>query len=151
MDINQIKQEIMEAFKGVTLSDGIGLWEAQAIDDYQTREVQLAARKKDEKESWQAITKSDLFNCESSLSFFDAKGMLFHIPAFILAEINGESNCGSIYHLSQMVITNPELFALFDGRQKKAVTLFLEWCVLQPQYEFEKPHIQRAIHEFWNR
>jgi hypothetical protein len=31
-----------------------------------------------------------LNRCNSSLSFFDAQGMLFHLPAFLLASLNGD-------------------------------------------------------------
>ena len=151
MCIDSIKEEIILAFQDVELGDGIGLWEAQAIDDYESKDVQQEARKKDEKADWRKISGNDLFRCDSSLSFMDAKGMRFHVPAFILGEIDGSTNTGPMYHLSQVVITRPELFKEFNAAQKEAVAMYLEWCVWQEDYQFESHHIKRALNEFWRK
>jgi len=42
----------------------------------------------DEKMNWENIPSSELERCNSSLSFFDAKGMRFHLPAFMIVAIN---------------------------------------------------------------
>ena len=47
-------------------------------------------RNKDEKLNWQNIQIDDLNRCNSSPTFFDAQGMLFHLPAFLLASLNGD-------------------------------------------------------------
>ena len=52
MCIESIKNEIISAFKDVKLKDGIGLWEAQAIDDYESKDDQIIARNKDVKDDW---------------------------------------------------------------------------------------------------
>ena len=72
------------AFRGVKLEDGIGLWEAQGHDDRLSLEECKKLRSKDEKENWNKIPLIDLYKCSSSLSFFDAKGMRFHMPKFLL-------------------------------------------------------------------
>src|SRR5277367_3415374 len=86
--------EIQRVFRGVVVGDGIGLWQAQAIDDYEDEAEQEAARARDEKVDWAAIPGKSLLYCDSSLSFFDADGMRFHLPAFLLAEVAGESRGG---------------------------------------------------------
>jgi hypothetical protein len=149
MCINFIKEEITLAFNGVRLEDGIGLWEAQVIDDYGAKDEQSYARLKDEKNDWKSISGSDLFICDSSLSFMDAKGMRFHIPAFILGEIEGNTNTSPIYHLTQVVTNKPELFGEFNAKQKAAVAKYLKWCVRQEHYRIDKYHITRALNEFW--
>ena len=75
---------IDEAFDGVVLGDGIGLWEAQGLDDMDDVETCANLRAKDEKEDWRKITDDDLNACSSSPSFFDAAGFRFHLAAFIL-------------------------------------------------------------------
>ncbi len=98
-------QEINDVFQGVKLEDGIGLWEAQGLDDYATEEECKKLRVRDEKEDWSKIPLTDLYQCSSSLSFFDAKGMRFHLPQFLLFDLdafekeeeelykNGELDC----------------------------------------------------------
>lgn len=75
--------------------------------------------------------------------------MRFHLPAFIILELNHECNEGVIFHLVFQYKFNREKYNILNLEQKRAVATFLEWCFMQPNYEFDKPHIQRAIEEFW--
>ena len=77
-------KEIKEAFKNVKLEDGIGLWEAQGHDDRLNIEECKKLRRKDEKEDWTKIPLIHVYQCSSSLTFFDAKGLRFHFPIFLL-------------------------------------------------------------------
>lgn len=77
-------EQIEEAFINIKLEDGIGLWEGQGLDDYATPEECKKLREKDEKEDWHKISVINLYKCNSSLSFFDAKGMRFHLPQLLL-------------------------------------------------------------------
>ena len=81
-------QVINDVFKGVKLEDGIGLWEGQGLDDYATKEDCLKFRKRDEKQDWRKIPLIDLYKGSSSLSFFDAKGMQFHLTQFLLFDLD---------------------------------------------------------------
>jgi len=83
MNKKEIQQKIEKAFAGVVLGNGIGLHEAQAIDDYQPSTIQKKLRQKDEKESWKRLEPNELQQCYSSLCFFDTKGMRFHLPAYM--------------------------------------------------------------------
>ena len=149
MSIEYIKSEITSAFKNVKLGDGIGLWEAQAIDGYESAENRKLARSKDEKVNWLLIPENELSQCDSSLSFFDAQGMLFHIPAFILSELNGNEHVDPLYNLTTLAISNPDVFGLFNSEQKSSIALYLEWYANHPDYEYDKPVIKRALEEFW--
>jgi len=104
MTVEIIQNEIKLAFKNVVLGEGIGLWQAQAIDDYESKQVQLKARERDEKTDWLAIPNGDLSKCYSSLSFVDAEGMRFLIPTFILGELSGITDGVAIYSLSQSLV-----------------------------------------------
>ena len=87
MDKEQLIKEIREAFKNIELEDGIGLWEAQGLDDYADEKTMLGLRKKDERKNWDNISYEDICRCESSLSFFDAKGIRFHLPKFLILDL----------------------------------------------------------------
>jgi len=81
---DQLIKKIKKAFQGVNLEDGIGLWEGQGHDDRLTIEECKKLRRKDEKKDWNKISVIDIYKCSSSLSFFDAKGLRFHMPIFML-------------------------------------------------------------------
>jgi len=78
---DQVKARIRDAFGDVQLGSGVGLREAQALDDYAGDADRAARRAFDRKTDWQSIASAELNECNSSLSFFDAEGMRFHLPA----------------------------------------------------------------------
>ena len=84
----QITHNIHQAFQGVTLENGIGLWESQGHDDRLSQREIKKLRAKDEKEYWNSIPLLHLYQCSSSLSFFDAKGMRFHLPILLLIALD---------------------------------------------------------------
>jgi hypothetical protein len=83
----ELVAQIRTAFKGIELEDGIGLWEGQGLDDYAGEKTLRELRTKDERYNWDNIPYKDLSFCYSSLSFFDAKGMRFCLPKFLIFDI----------------------------------------------------------------
>ncbi|MFK7977139.1 MAG: DUF6714 family protein [Halioglobus sp.] len=148
MDKSSVEKEIRSAFRGVKLGDGIGLFEAQAIDDYQCEKVQKEWRKRDQKEAWSLIAYRDLQRCRSSLCFFDADGMRFHLPAYIIGSLHEEVD-DLIFHLSQLDDYAISKFASLNGLQRSAIFCYLQWCLGEDEYEFEHPAIKRALDEYW--
>ena len=104
MERELLINKINTAFKGVKLEDGIGLWEAQGHDDRLSPEECKQLRLKDEKKDWNNIPVIDLYKCSSSLSFFDAKGMRFYLPKFLLFELDVYENEENA--LSEQGLTN---------------------------------------------
>jgi hypothetical protein len=147
---NQIIEIVETAFSGVTLGEGIGLFEAQALDDYETEEVQKQRRKDDEKINWKSTPYDVLHNCHSSLSFFDADGMRFHLPAYIIGSIKGEVD-NPIFHLTDMGSYMESRLVSLNVEQYKAIVEYLTWCLTQDEYSFYFPNITRAIDEFWEK
>lgn len=135
--------QIKEAFAGVRLGNGIGLEEAQAIDDYADPETRAARRLKDEKDDWHLLTAEALNRCHSSLSFFDAEGMRFHLPAFLCAELRGEFRFGLASSLTQRA--DFSAFDLLTPLQREAVRTWLKGV----DDEWERPHIERALEGYW--
>lgn len=87
---DEIIVQIATAFAGVTLEDGIGLWESAGIDDHVGQDELRALRAKDEKNDWRRIPTDDLSYCHAAPSFLDARGLYFHLPAFLAAELRGD-------------------------------------------------------------
>jgi hypothetical protein len=140
--------EIRRAFCGVTLGYGVGLHEAQAIDDYSSDSERGKAKASDEKESWERIAPADLNACYSSLSFFDAEGFRFHLPAYLIADLRGEFHFGMSYCLTESCLT--DRFLLLNPRQRWAVRDYLIFIAEDPDYQFERSHILRALDDGWS-
>lgn len=153
MSPQQVIDIIEDAFKDTTLDGGRGLWLAQFSDKcffYGLDEKDKAeAIEKDEKLDWHNLDSNDLKNCESSLSHFDEKGMRFHLPAFIIAEIKDELECGVIFNLTHLSEHSRKQFSLLNSKQKKAITSFLEWCLKSENYEYDWTKIKNAIEKYW--
>lgn len=139
---------IREAFAGVALGRGIGLQQAQGIDDYEDEAKCAHYRASDEKEDWSRIPVSELNRCNSSLSFFDAEGMRFHLPAFLIADLHGTYGFGMAICLTQSH-DYVRYFGLLSDSQRKVVREFLLHISKEPDYEFHRPHIIRALQEYW--
>ncbi len=68
---------IRDAFRGVTLREGVGVLQGQGLDDYAGARTLAHFRAKDEKREWTRIEVIELTRRHSRLSFFDAAGMRF--------------------------------------------------------------------------
>lgn len=141
--------KIREAFSGVGLGDGIGLWQAQGIDDYAAESAIAAYKRADEKEDWSRITSDALNKCNSSLSFFDAEGMRFHLPAYLLADLAGTYQHGMVFSLTDIGQHRIEQFALLSSSQRAAVREYLKFIAEEDDYAFGRPNILRALDEYW--
>ncbi len=76
-------EAIHNAFVDVRRGDGISLHEAMTIDNYRPLAVQQAARAKDTDTHWQDVPCETIWHCESALSFLDARGFRYYLPAFM--------------------------------------------------------------------
>ncbi len=148
MDRNSVEKEITSAFLGVCLGKGIGLWEAQAIDGYETKEIQDKNRERDQKQDWRLLDYEDLQRCHSSLSFFDADGMRFHLPAFIIGSIRNAVD-DPLFHLIQLDEYSISRLQTLSNIQRKSVVMYLKWCLQNEDYKFDYPSIRRALNEYW--
>ena len=75
--------------------------------------------------------------------------MRFHLPAFIIAEIKDELDCGVIFNLTHLSEHSRKQFSLLNSKQKKAITSFLEWCLKSENYEYDWTKIKNAIEKYW--
>jgi hypothetical protein len=148
LEAESIKQDIRSAFAGVRLGDGIGLFEAQGIDDFADPATCARYREDDEKDDWTAIAVEDLNRCYSSLSFFDAAGMRFHLPAYLIADLDGAFLQDLDFTLT-MTSRMDEQFALLDPAQRAAVRRYLEFIADDPDGRFGRDQILLALAGYW--
>lgn len=141
---------VRAAFAGVTLGRGIGLWEAQGIDEYANHRKVEAYRSRDEKDDWSSISAADLDYCNSSPCFFDAEGMRFHLPAYILADLEGKTKTANVlFHLTYQRGECAGRYELLSLEQRAAVREFLLLRLADPLRKFEHRSIERALQGFW--
>src|SRR5690242_18551707 len=147
-DEQRVAEQIRAAFAGVTLGNGIGLWQTQMIDDNWVDPGQL---ERDEKLDWSAITVEDLDRCWGSLSFVDAEGMRFHLPAYLVAELEGRLRMpGPMSHLTSFAIIPPQTrFDILSPAQREAVCAFLRLRHSQSDWEIERSEIEEALRVYW--
>jgi len=151
-ELERLREMICEAFKDVKLGDGVGLKEAQAIDDYKDTLTKAAYRAEDEKDDWRKIPVSELNRCHSSLSFFDAEGMRFHLPAFLIAELSGNRlESGGCYcfdmvsRLSTVSGWQEKNFSLLTEQQRNAVREFLNYAIDDEDSQLHLNDITHAL------
>ncbi|XDD51373.1 DUF6714 family protein [Leptospira sp. WS92.C1] len=145
-----MKKKIQRAFWGVNLGSGIGLYEAEGLDRYSTQEELAAYRAKDERSNWQALNLEDLNRCNCSLSYFDPEGMRFHLPAYLIADLEGIYRFDLVFTLIQSDHLE-EKFSLLNPDQRAAIRSYLELVQSDPDYKFEKDEIRQALDNFWSR
>lgn len=146
----QVIDEIEIAFSGTVLGDGVGLFEAQALDDYESKKEQRRQRKKDEKKYWALIPNEVLQRCHSSLSFFDADGMRFHLPAYIIGSMEGEVD-DPLFHLTKLDHFSKSKLSSLTSLQIQAVISYLTWCLTEDEYAFDYKCIETALSEYWTK
>jgi len=145
----EVISQIRDAFRGVVLGSGVGLFEGQALDDYADAATRKACRDKDEKFHWEDIPVENLNRCYSSLSFFDAEGMRFHLPAFLTAELEGTLDVSPVFQLTELDDWAKGKLVSLSEVQREAVREFLLFIVDEPDHEFDRPKIRRALGEYW--
>jgi hypothetical protein len=145
-----VAELVRTAFAGVKLGSGVGLREAQGIDDYADADTVAAYRAQDEKLDWARFAASDLDRCESSLSFFNADGMRFHLPAYLLADLacSLQTAC-PLFHLTYAEHDGNRRFASLSTAQRQAVREFLLLRFNDPHREFEHEMIGEALRDYW--
>jgi hypothetical protein len=139
---------IRHAFQGVTLGNGVGLWEGRALDDYADARGMAAARLRDERTEWSRIPLDDLCQCESSLTFADAEGVRFLLPAFMMAELEDRLPAGIVFNLTSGHDL-PGHFAALSSEQRAAVREFLLALRDERDYAFERQDIDEALKTNW--
>lgn len=138
-----------EAFAGVALGAGVGLLQANGLDDYASEQQLAEYRASDEKMDWRAIPIDRLNRYSSSLSFFDAEGMRFHLPAFLVADMRGSYSFDLIYNLVQSALVEDQC-ALLTKDQRAIVRQYLAFAAQEEDGgSGQQQHIRRALDNYW--
>jgi hypothetical protein len=153
--------EITAAFDGVAREDGVSLREGIVMDDYGPEEQRAAARLLDTDTRWQDVSDDDMQRYEVSLSFFDAKGFRYYLPAYMLRDlrlnIDAEHGISSdtLYSLSLAADTRLrnfqlERFSLLTPPQGQAVCRFLRFVAIHT-HKYDREYAADALADYWSR
>jgi hypothetical protein len=141
---------IRTAFAGVALGKGVGLRQARGLDDHADEGALASYRAQDEKHDWSAIPVADLDRYNSSLSFFDPDGMRFHLPAYLVADLEGSLQTADVlFHLTYLAGGAASRFDALSPVQREAAREFLLLRLSDPRLEFVHPMIEAALRDYW--
>ena len=130
---------IKDAFGSVLLGNGIGVYEAEAIDNYKSQKEIAEAREKDRSvwKYWGEIPENVIRTFSDALCFVDPEGMRFLLPAFMLYAVNNydksDSNTvdSAIYALDRGIDAFGHHEAMLSQEQKEAVISFLKFMAFE--------------------
>lgn len=148
-DAEIICAQIESAFSDTVLGDGIGLWEAQGLDDYEDEATCAAYRDKDEKLDWKALSLETLQSCNSSPSFLDADGFRFYLPAFMCADLREDYGYTFHYSLTDFSYIKYSRYTSLSLEQRAAIRSYLIYQRDHPENRFERDTIQKALDSYW--
>lgn len=142
---------VRTAFARVILGEGVGLRQGQGLDDHADMRTLASYRAQDEKYDWSAISVADLDKCYSSLSFFDPDGMRFHLPAYLVADLEGSLQTADVlFHLVYAADRAASRFDTLSPAQREAVRELLLLRLSDPHREFVHPMIEAALSDYWS-
>jgi hypothetical protein len=81
------------------------------------------------------------------LSFFDAEGMRFHLPRYLLADLDDEDGSQIIFHLTNVGEHSREQMSLLSAEQRAVVAAYLD--LLAEEEEWKRDEIETALETFW--
>ncbi|MEG4841763.1 DUF6714 family protein [Microcoleus sp. B9-D4] len=161
----QLLDTIARAFRGVELGDGVSLHETVLIDLYEGPEARQEARLLDEKHDWRKLVGDPALVqvTGSPLSFYDATGLRFHLPAYLslaVTDFDHEDAAdvlgGLMFTLTNLCEYNLERLSILDSPQRQCVKDVLVYLrdefYLRDEYEYELESLEldQAIGGYWN-
>jgi hypothetical protein len=156
----RLLDRIDRAFAGVTLGEGVSLHESQVIDDYGTAEERQVAREPDEKVDWRRLVDHPDLTVYfgigyGGLSFLDAAGVRFHLPACLYRAVRDfdEDGIGDMFESMCYLLTKSDEYnrgrlAVLSGEQRACVRECLVF--FREALESDDEELVRAI-DFWSQ
>jgi len=161
IDTAPLIAEIVAAFDGVAREDGVSLREGMVLDDYGSDEACTAARLLDTDTRWQDVSDADMQRYDGVLTFSDAKGFRYYLPAYMLRDLRlyvhptygFSSDTLSGLQISSVPGVSDwklEQFALITPEQGKSVCSFLKFTVVYGD-KYHRQDAADALADYWNR
>ncbi len=119
------------------------------MDDHACAEL-ARVRRLDERSSWQNLDAAVLEKEKyySTPSFFDAQGFAFHLPAFLLAELDDNHEFGFIDRIVEKRPQTGSWIELLTPQQADALVVVLSLVKQHPDYYNDTKKFEFAIERF---
>ncbi len=147
--VEELCERIKDAFAGVKLGNGIGLWEAKALDYLESPKVRARYRLRDEAEDWTRIPDRVLNQRHASPSFLDAEGFRFYMPAIMSATLRGGYKFDFVWHLTHFEHLGHTQYELLNRQQRSIVREFLIFSASDPDSTNWGDDIMHALETYW--
>lgn len=152
MNRDQLITKIESSFNGVTLINGIGIFEAEAIDNYETTEVRKIEREKDIRDHWQSIPDDVIGQYYSVLSFMDDNGLKFALPAYMrfatkYYDTSASASIDSVIY----TLANQRNWEFLSNEQKETIADFLSFMVLEADSHVDSRQASLAYENIWSQ
>lgn len=79
----------------------------------------------------------------------DAEGARFHLPAYMIAELNCEYGYGFALSLTYVAEGSEQKYRLLSPEQRAVVRSFLQHMLKDRDGRMMRAEIQRALDEYW--
>lgn len=143
--LDSLIRKINDAFTGLSLGDGTGLLEAKGLDDYATTEELVALRSRDEQSDWRRIDVETLNRCYAAPTFMNPRGFIFHLPAFLIAELNDNFDYGFIDRMIDPDSLPSAWIDLLNPAQSTVIADVLRLIADHPDYCDRSADIQQTM------
>ena len=141
---------IEDAFGGVKLGDGIGIFEAEAIDDCVNEKRRTKARAQDIRDDWKAIPDEIISEHYSAMAFMDEKGLRYAIPAYMrFALSNWETSNSASVDSIIYTLARDENWDFLTDLQKQVLADFLKYMVLEEDEHVDSWQASLAYEKHW--
>ena len=158
METPELKKLINEAFKNVTLEDGVSLHQAEVMDNYgegvTAKEFEMLPESEITND-WATISASELNN-HLYLVYMDAKGFRYYIPAFMMNALNEYEDGYVVFNLlpekGDLWEYKMAQYALLDDDQRKAIAQFLQWAPYLLDFDLmDEMDAENALKNYWHQ
>ncbi len=168
-DKDAIRQAIRSAFDSVAYPGDNYLRNSQEGDEPFLLEDDFRG-----KEDWTVLDPAFIDQAPagfaSALSFFSAAAFRFYLPAYLIADLDGQLQytdplfhlCHGLTNDTKDLKVNPrryadytwydyasERFAAFGPDEARAIVAYLRWKYDEAITDFEKSHIEQALENYW--
>ena len=150
-NVQLVIERIERAFSGIRLGAGVSLREADVIDNHGRDAERKPARAQDEVEDWRLIPEDLISRYPSCLSFLDAEGMRFHLPAYMRFALRNykDSASASIDFTIYALGYEDDRFGLLTAPQRAAVRHFLKFMAFNGGHFVDGNSAERALEDVW--
>lgn len=134
----ELIEEIKKVFKGVILNGGMGLKCAESYDSYEYDKIEDML---EEKKNWQNISFEELNMGRAGMGYFDSKGLLFHLPAYMICDLIGKLDSDLTEDFTWKKYNElTKKFLNFNYAQMKVLINYFEFC--KGKRDFEKHQLK---------